>query len=360
MTVTAADIENNAQAIADLVNAASPLKISAFTGATTPMAGTDILTSIQSGVNKQLSLEQLTNAVAPKREMIHIDGDLTFWIEGTSISAEGFGALTMWALVLSGATATLSRQDTAANTSKPYFARIVCTAADDFCGIVQTLEGNFVSNKTIAVFIEAKYTTNAPTSMRFDVANTALSISYGNDTASGFTTNFEWYRFDITVTANDQIDLSYALRNPNNETWDLDINKIRIIETNDLSTGIVPDWIKEDEDSIKMRNKADWYFERRALGSDDETAIGSGSIISATRADFYVSYKPKRKNPLVGAFSNLEVNAPGVNYAVSAINAGSSYSINSARIQVDITGASANRATLRTSAADGYLDFDAR
>lgn len=229
------------------------------------MAYSQLPTRTSADPNAASDINQLQDNVSEARRsrFYQIDGDFNGNQSGSiSQSANGYDVFDMWQFQLSGATGTFERTSHASTNSKPYYATIDITGADNFAGIRQNLKGNILSGKSISYFFKMKYTTNKPSSLRIvvetdgsgDQSSTSISTS-------SLTTSFAWFRVDVDYSAYSVTNYSaIRLDNPNNQIWDLDIDKIRIIETHDLDTDIIPEWVKEDEDSREMHLNVFQYY----------------------------------------------------------------------------------------------------
>ena len=234
------------------------------------MAITDITTRTSADTNASADINTLnTNDQVLAEEAptgfknLVIDGDFNHWNGGTSISADGYGATDMWGLDLSGATGSLSQQASSpSTTSKPYFLRLASTVANADTNVYTRLDGNVLSGKSLSIFIEAKYTTTAPTGLKVEILSDTTQRGISG-AVTGLTTGFTWVRKDVTVTASTATYTAVRLIDEVSETFDIDINKIRVIETPDnLPADVIPEWVKQDEDALETLPLVQSYYQR--------------------------------------------------------------------------------------------------
>ncbi len=252
------------------------------------MAYTEIPTRTNTDTNASADINTLQGNVDTRvsGRYYQIDGDFNGNQTGsTSQSADGYDVFDMYTYLQTFGTGTFARSSHASTNSKPYYLTITDTSADANHGFAQNIKGNELSGKNVSVFIRAKYTTNAPTSLFIGFSADGASVK-GSTTLSGFSASWVWYRADITVTAYSTTNYtSFLLTNQNSENWDLDIDKIRIIETNGLPTGTIPDWIKEDEDVEEMKQKILQYYQRKGFAF---AGYGHGTAFSTSQMDLHV------------------------------------------------------------------------
>lgn len=180
-----------------------------------------------------------------------INGKFDIWQRGTSFTADGYTA-DRFALRLSGATATVSRQSfTVGQTDVPenptYFLRLAVTTGDNSCRIETLLEDVINSSgKTFTVSFWAKGTNPAGGNLEVigrqefgSGGSTAVTVSAGTITLTG-----SWQRFTKTFTfasvsgktlvANNSYGID--IRQPQGDTgtaaWTLDIANIQLEEGN--------------------------------------------------------------------------------------------------------------------------------
>ena len=271
-----------------------PDKDDYFLGETTTGSLYKIKNSVLLG-NKQTS-----------RKMLQTDGDFNNWWEGTSISIAGYGGPSAWKFALNAGAGSLSQVTHASignpNNSKPYLARIDITSSGASNGIYQISNGNIYSGKQIVVLIKAKYTSSPPSSIAVQVADSTLSTGYGLDTIAGFTTDFAWYIARFTVTANAETSLALSIRNLNDQIWDLDIDAVHAVVSNDMLVGLTPSWLTEYEDKIEMIDKLEADFEALEAGST-LTGFGHGFAPTMTDASIALHYKKKNREPTISLSS---------------------------------------------------------
>lgn len=366
MAVTEQDIIDNASGIADLVNGSTTSVTIGDLDKVTSIGSADPVHTQISGVDKYIEKEDFDsdttddiNSGIPTRQY-QIDGDFNRWDEGTSISATGYGAASIWSFDLSGATGTFSQQAHASTNSKPYFARINTTVANNNTAIIQRLEGNVFSGKSLSFFIKAKGT--GVTSIDCAVIDSGSASQASGTIISSITTDFAWYRLDLVVPSFSTTNWSgYTIKNTNTETFTLDIDKIRIVETGSLPTGVIPDWIKEDEDQEDQSSKVLQYYERQ-ISRVQFTAFASGRTTSTTAGNFYLKYHRKIDSTITISYGgNILVDAPSGGNNISSIS--NSYAgSDSALIQPVTTGLTSGEPAVlyASNDNDAYFEIDAR
>jgi hypothetical protein len=283
------------------------------------MAYTQVPTRSSSDPNASADINQLqlnTEQSRLSKSVSIIDGDFNVNSTGsTSQSADGYDVFDMWRFVLQGGTGSLSQQSHAGTNSKPYFARINMNTSTAFGRIEQRLKGNRWSGKTLSAFLRLKYVTNEPTSISCSIVDNA-GTPKGQGSVSSFTTDWAWYRIDFTVSSFTTANFSYfELINNNTETWDLDIDKIRLIETNNLPTGVIPEWIKEDEDLETSRSLSLQYYQQSyeygtapATATQASQRASSGSAAGATTGyifDQHYLHVPMVQPPTMSYYDRL-------------------------------------------------------
>ena len=288
---------------------------------------------------------------------LQIDGDFNFANRGASPWFD------VWELELSGATGTLTQEAHSSTNSKPSYAQIDITGEDDNVALVQKQEGNGLSGKEISIFMRARYTGNSPTSVTWFIYDDVYT-SQGSGVMSGFTTSWAWYRLDISVSAYSTTTFTdVRMKNTYNQIWDLQVDKIRIVETNQIPAGVIPEWIKVDEPKQIMARNVREYFKR--FGGYLRYAVGNGPAVSTTAARVYVNYSERMirnitANPSYGGSWVLE--GAGGNVAVTAIALSGSTASKDGCILTVSTAGSLNIAqdyTLRANDdATAYIDID--
>ena len=217
------------------------------------MAYQALTTKTSSDVNASADVNQLQDNIdwtVDQRSQgytnLLIDGDFNHNQAGFTSATPSSDQYTidMYKTLVSGGTnTTFSIESHASTVSKPYFFRIDCNTAEDNVGIKQTIKGNIFSGKNISCFMELKYTTDKPSDLQFVIDGQVSSFDI-----SGITTDWQWFRVDMTKTTYSTATSTVIWRNSEDETFDLDINKIRIIVTpENLTSGTIPDYVKEDE-----------------------------------------------------------------------------------------------------------------
>lgn len=314
------------------------------------------------------------------RSQYLLDPQFNFWDEGAGpLSVGGYGALTMWELQLSGATGTLEQgvkgvDDTETDPSKPFFAKIDITGADDNAGIVQSIDGNRLSNKTVIVMIRAKYRVNVPASITVNVFNDFLGSSIGSVTFTGFGTGYAWGVGTIDLgpfTVTDYTGIEVI--NTNNETWDLDIDQLIIFDKNDLPitegdgvSAFMAKWAQEDEDPISTRSIVDAYFYRlKAEGTF--APFGYGFATSTSTTDVIITLKetmvklPTLAHAAVAQFavSDGSVGVETTVLAISAAKNGTKQTTVTATTAATLTANEPYRLEANGNTT-AYLDFDSR
>ena len=176
-----------------------------------------------------------------------INGNFDIWQRGTSLTGQTTDQYLAdrWIVEASGATYSYQRGSfTVGQTDVPnnpkYFANITVTGADDFARITQRIEDvTTLSGETVTFSFYAKYTTNAPTNMRIQVAHI-----YGSGGSSAtiynpvddFTISTSWQRYSFTFTVPDQSgktvgsgsSVYFRIMNPNNEISDFQIAQVQV------------------------------------------------------------------------------------------------------------------------------------
>jgi hypothetical protein len=222
-----------------------PTRTSANTNASADI--NDLQTQITSNTSNVTSLKN-EQPNAPYNMII--DGDFNKWRIATTISADGYSA-DMWYFDLGAATGSFFRNSHATSNSKPVYATMQITGSGSATSIYQTLDGNKFSGKTISVFLELK-DSGAPTGLSIDILSTGVEgLIVSSSAITGFTGDWKWFRKDIVVPTYDA-DTEFKIINDAIETYQVSINKVRVIEKPDnLPDDTIPEWIKQDEDPLK-------------------------------------------------------------------------------------------------------------
>ena len=183
-----------------------------------------------------------------------INGDFDIWQRGTGTSATGsrYDSADRWLIGAGSSTGSLSRQaHTLGQTDVPgnprYFARLAITATGSaFTRISQSVEDvRTLAGKLITVTFWAKYNADAPSGN----LGVRLYQSFGTGgTPSGevshsvmdITLTNSWQKFTDTVTlgslagktlgSNGDDHLRLRVHNATNETWDMDISHVSVVE----------------------------------------------------------------------------------------------------------------------------------
>lgn len=273
------------------------------------MAYVALPTRSSSDPNAAADINQLqeNTSEAKRSRFYQIDGDGNGnQTESTSQSTSGYKVLDMWYFSQSGAD-SLSLVAHSTSNSKPNFIRINGVSSNANTGIWQRIHGNILSNKNLSSFFRMKYSTNIPSSLQIRLVGESSGVREIITTPT-LTNNWVWFRVDIPSTALTGSYNTFEIRNPNAETWDLDIDKIRIIETGNLEDGIIPEWVKQDEDREEMKLKILSYYERvKGTTGNQFVGICNGYAASDTQADCTLRFFPKIRIPTINDFSNLRI-----------------------------------------------------
>jgi hypothetical protein len=287
-----------------------------------------------------------------------IDGDFNFWDEYTApVTANGYFS-NMWKLNIGGSSASVTKIASSIN-SKTYAAQFVSNGAGTNTRIEQIVNGNVFSNKSLSVFVLAKHNGTNPSNLLIEL------LSSGEpqvNTAMTFDSSFTWKRYDLTVGTHAGGDGFIRIIARTAEAFDITFEKIRVIETQGLPTGIIPDWVKEDEKPEITRIEVLQYFERKGIGSGNITGLCSGFVFDATNIFANIEYSKKISSPTISSFSNIQARTATQTLAISAIATVSS-SENCAWIGFIVSGAtpSGTPAIIRkASTVNAYIDINAR
>ena len=231
-----------------------------------------------------------------------INGKFDIWQRGTSFTADGYTA-DRFALRLSGATATVSRQSfTVGQTDVPenptYFLRLAVTTGDNSCRIETLLEDVINSSgKTFTVSFWAKGTNPAGGNLEVigrqefgSGGSTAVTVSAGTITLTG-----SWQRFTKTFTfasvsgktlgANNSYGID--IRQPGSDTgtaaWTLDIANIQLEEGNVATAFQTATGTLQGELAACQR----YYY---AHVSGNTKAFGTGFYQSTTEVNSYIKF----------------------------------------------------------------------
>jgi hypothetical protein len=224
-----------------------------------------------SGDFKSSALVDNANLTANGYHNYIIDGDFYLWsLGGTPVSSGGYYP-DMWYYNANTATGTVERKyHDSITADKRYFSFDITANPNGFVGVDQRLhDAGLVAGKDISGFVRAKSSSGVS---EFYMSPNANRIAGSSAINSDFVTipnddTWRWYRFDVTVpditgltiSAGNHTELRF--RNRVKETFTLDIDKIRVIDTpeNYPSTGI-PEWIKGDESVSETIMRAQAYY----------------------------------------------------------------------------------------------------
>lgn len=217
-----------------------------------------------------------------------IDGDFNHNQSGVTSQSQADGevykTLDVWQPYWGSALGTFSIESHPSTNSKPNYLRYSITSGTSFLRIKEFLKGNSFSNKTLSVFMRCKYQTSAPTGLVAYIKDSAGTTFGSSSIITGITDSWGWVRRDITVTAFSSSYQEFRLMNTPNETWDLDIDKIRVIETPaNLPADVIPEWIKQDEDPLETLPLVQSYYYMNASTQDSAIALAvNKNVTTAT------------------------------------------------------------------------------
>jgi hypothetical protein len=308
-----------------------------------------------------------------------IDGDFNFWSNGTSFSAVNYTA-DMWywqEQAGGGGVGTVSRQLNFDSTIENYFLRLEMTSAAAAVFISQKLKDiSLLAGKDTSMFIKAKSSTGVTSLayqlIRYDgsIANSSIT---SNQTIPAQDT-WSWYRFDLTIPDTSGLTITAGnyteirIRNNANETFTLDIDKVRVIETpENLQADEIPEWIKADENPLAVKPLVRQYYIKMV---GDATSFGTFALCRGSAASYTSS---------TSAIANQMVQTPTISQSnVNALSVTAGADIALGGGETITNEFSTNRfATFRFNDAvgsnfitnhgyhlefdnTGYLEFDAR
>ena len=223
-----------------------------------------------------------------------LDGDFNFWDRATTQAATGYGSSNTWEFVLPSGAGTFSRQ-TSAIAAKSYLGRVAITAAVANAGVRFKLSGKPLSSRAMTALIYCKYNTAAPTGATISLTGQATGSVSGALTVPA---TLGWVRVDLASTAFTGTNIAVSILNSTSETWDIDIEKIRLIPTEQLPTGIIPEWAKQVKDVESERNRVLQYFEYIG-GKTLSSSLATGLVFSATLVIGYIKFASKVRTPTI-------------------------------------------------------------
>jgi hypothetical protein len=247
---------------------------------------------------KTSSLSVGTEFLANSYRNYVIDGDFNHWNNGTnfSIPIPGDYGPDMWEL---GPTAgTITREDNIDSDVENYFLRFDASGEIDLgeSYLQQTLKDiTLLRNKSVSCFARMRSTTGV-TDIEFKVTQvdgTAFHI-YTSSTLidiEASPSTWAWYRWDLEVefpqTYNsilNNVTIITLNKKTAQDDWIWDIDKVRVIETPEaLPPGIIPEWVKQDEDREATQRIVKQYYIKQAGGTATGAApVAWGSGISTT------------------------------------------------------------------------------
>ena len=237
-----------------------------------------------------------------------INGNFDIWQRGTSLTGQTTDQYLAdrWIVEASGATYSYQRGSfTVGQTDVPnnpkYFANITVTGADDFARITQRIEDvTTLSGETVTFSFYAKYTTNAPTNMRIQVAHI-----YGSGGSSAtiynpvddFTISTSWQRYSFTFTVPDQSgktvgsgsSVYFRIMNPNNEISDFQIAQVQV-EKGSVATDF------ETLSIAETQSLCNRYYQLYIEGIQ---AIMTGAYYSSTALVGVINFEEMRVAPSI-------------------------------------------------------------
>ena len=233
-----------------------------------------------------------------------IDGDFSQWSNGAGpYTVDGTYNSDMWASSAGSpaGTATVTRQDNIDSDVESYFYRLNVTVAGTGIFIETRLKDvSLLAGKDVSIFLKIKSSTGLTTLRglvsRFDGSghNATASSSFAVPSDDTWT----WYRIDMTIPDTSGLTITsgnftrVALQNVTNETFILDIDKVRVIETpENLPDGEIPEYIKDDQNNEIEKLLVTQYYQ--IFGVTNFTFIASGRTNSVNTGEFFLSVGSK-------------------------------------------------------------------
>jgi len=313
--------------------------------------------------SKVVNTDSTIDVLHKPTKQYQIDGDFNDMI-GSSTST-GYTAAVMWKIIANTGSDTISPV-TSPTLSKTNAMQLAVSAGQEIV-VGEFLDGNPFEDKIMSVFVYAKHTGTAPTEFRIALVDDGATAA--TDTIS-LTDSYAWYRVDLDCASLSATNYSYMYFDVNNSgggsASTVIVDKIRITETNGLASGIIPDWVKEDEDVLEMKDKVLRYYQKiKSTGTGDRFSVGYQN--SAT---IFVCNVPlasaMNSNTGTVSISGLSVYGAAGTIAVSALSTNYDYTDggnNTTGLTLELTTASTTANVfqqIRFTGSTSYIEIDKR